>query len=343
MLAIATSGDGLIFTDTKGHELFRITEDHGLCSNNVAHITYNGHGMIWGATDNGVFSIGYPSIYTHMTEHEGLRGEVCALQHLGGTVYAGTQSGLFRQQDNRFVKVEGIRYACWQLVRQGNSLLAATADGVYRIDPDARVSQLTTANTLSLLADEKGFYSGEMTGVFYNSATGRKQLSDIEKVVSIRHDKHGAIWLQNLYGLVWKSTDGQSFKLQHGTQDNANTMTTLVEYQDNVIPLDIGDRKPFPYPAFSYNDEQGVLWLTDEKGRSLYAFRDNVREVHLSDVVYPLMEYSVRAMLRDDKLLWIGGDKGINIVEYNKPNPSKVVTPHVYIRSILLNTDSILW
>ena len=343
MLAIATSGDGLIFTDTKGHELFRITEDHGLCSNNVAHITYNGHGMIWGATDNGVFSIGYPSIYTHMTEHEGLRGEVCALQHLGGTVYAGTQSGLFRQQDNRFVKVEGIRYACWQLVRQGNSLLAATADGVYRIDPDARVSQLTTANTLSLLADEKGFYSGEMTGVFYNSATGRKQLSDIEKVVSIRHDKHGAIWLQNLYGLVWKSTDGQSFKLQHGTQDNANTMTTLVEYQDNVIPLDIGDRKPFPYPAFSYNDEQGVLWLTDEKGRSLYAFRDNVREVHLSDVVYPLMEYSVRAMLRDDKYLWIGGDKGINIVDYNRPNPSKVVKPHLYLRSVMLNADSVVW
>lgn len=343
MMAVATNGDGLIFTDTKGNELFRITEDNGLCSNNVAHITYNGHGMIWGATDDGIFSIGFPSIYTHITHHEGLRGEVCALQKLGGYIYAGTKSGLFRQQSDRFVPVPGINYACWQLVKQGNRMLAATADGVYSIDIDGKVSQITQTNTLSLLADEHGFYSGEMDGVYYNSGKERRQLSDAEKVVSIKRDGQGAIWLQNLYGLVWRSTNGKSFRQHYGAHGNANTMMTLVEYKNSVMTVGIGTKEPFPYPAFSYNDDDGVLWLTNEKSRSLYAFRDDVKEEHLSSVVYPLMEYSVRAMLRDDKYLWIGGDKGINIVDYNRPNPSKIVKPHLYIRSIMLNTDSLLW
>ncbi len=343
MMAVATNGDGLIFTDTKGNELFRITEDNGLCSNNIAHITYNGHGMIWGATDDGIFSIGFPSIYTHVTQHEGLRGEVCALQKLGGHIYAGTQNGLFRQQGDRFVPVPGIKYACWQLVKQDNKMLAATADGVYSIDIDGKTSQITPTNTLSLLADEHGFYSGEMDGVYYNSGKERHQVSDAEKVVSIRRDGQGAIWLQNLYGLVWRSTNGKSFQQHYSARGNANTMMTLVEYKNSVMTVDIGTKEPFPYPAFSYADDNGVLWLTNEKSRCLYAFRDDVKEEHLSSVVYPLMEYSVRAMLRDDKYLWIGGDKGINIVDYNRPNPSKIVKPHLYIRSIMLNTDSLLW
>lgn len=343
MKAIATSGDGLIFTDNQGRELFRITEDNGLCSNNVAHITYNGHGMLWGATDNGVFSIGYPSIYTHMTQHEGLRGEVYAIQQLGDHIYAGTQSGLFRQQGDRFVQVAGINYACWQLVKQDNKMLAATADGVYSIDSNGKATQVTQTNTLSLLPDEHGFYSGEMDGVYYNSGRERRLLSDAEKVVSIRRDGKGSIWLQNIYGLVWRSSNGKTFQQHYGAHSNAKTMTTLVEYKNAVMTVDINSNKPFPYPAFSYADNDGVLWLTNEKSRFLYAFRDGGKDEKLSSVVYPLMEYSVRAMLRDDKYLWIGGDKGINIVDYNRPNPSKVVKPHLYLRSVMLNADSVVW
>ena len=40
---------GLIITDAQGRELYTITEDNGLCSNQVSYIAYDGHGILWGA------------------------------------------------------------------------------------------------------------------------------------------------------------------------------------------------------------------------------------------------------------------------------------------------------
>lgn len=335
--AVATNGNGIIITDNKDQELFRITEDNGLCSNNVSHITYNRHGLIWGATDNGIFAIGYPSIYTHFTSHEGLRGEVLALQQLDGQLYAGTLSGLFRLRGKQFVQVGDISHACWQLALQGSSLLAATSNGVYRIGSDGSVKQLSTANTLSLMVDAHGYYSGEMDGVYYNTDAAKK-VSDVEKVVKICRDKKGDLWTQNLYGKVWHEHTSYSDK------HDEEAIITLVEYEGNILPVTSHTTKPFPYPMFSYNDPEGVLWLSDNKGKRIYAFQHGEREKKLSEVVYPLMDYSARAMLRTGSQLWIGGDKGINVVDYTLSEPSKAMKkPQLLLRSVLLNNDSVLW
>ena len=51
-------GHGLIVKDEQGRELYTITEKNGLATNNVTWVDYNGHGVLWGATENGVFSMG---------------------------------------------------------------------------------------------------------------------------------------------------------------------------------------------------------------------------------------------------------------------------------------------
>ncbi len=334
--AIATNGDGLIITDREGRELMRITEANGLCSDNVNHITYNGHGIIYGATDNGIFSIAFPSAYTRFTPSEGLHGEVLSIGKMDDRIYAGTLSGLYMQDGLRFVPVEGVNYACWQLQPQDMTLLAATTDGIYRIRPGNRTEQLTTANTLSLMVTEDGFYSGEMDGVYFNSSTGRKKVSEAEKVVKIIADKQGTIWMQNLYGKVWKAFQPYS------NSDDANVIMTLVRYKGEVIPVNTNSTKPFDYPAFDYEDPTGVLWLTDNKGKSLYAFRDGERDSTQSSLVYPLMDNSVRAMLYDGNLLWMGGDKGITVADKSLPEPAKRVKSSVKIRSVEVR-DSIVW
>ena len=339
--AIATNGDGVIITDRKGRELFRVTEDNGLCSNNVSLITYNGHGLIWGATDNGIFCVAFPSVYTRMTSSEGLHGEVLSIASLESQVYAGTQNGLFRMSGKSFVSIPAIRHACWQLATQGNTLLAATADGVYRVSPSGDVRQLTTANTMSLLTDGDGFYSGEADGVYHNSGNGaRGKVSDVEKVVSICRDRQGTLWVKNLYGKIWESGQGNSFRQLNSRQEE--NLTTLVEYQDRVFPVEVNDAKPFPYPAFSFDDGE-ILWLTDNKGKALYAWKDTVKDARMSYLTYPLMDFSVRAMMRDKEMLWMGGDKGLNIISYTHREPAERVMPRLHIRSILLNSDSVLW
>jgi signal transduction histidine kinase len=340
--ALSTNGNGVIFVDSKGHELFRVTEQNGLCSNNVSHMDYNHHGLLWGATDNGLFCIAFPSIYTHFTSYEGLHGEVLAIEKLNGHIYAGTQSGLFRLDGKTFVPIANMVHACWQLVKQNNALLAATSSGVFRISATNAVSQLTKGNTLSILADEaNSFYTGETDGVFYYQNGSQKKVSDIEKVVKILRDKSGSIWLQNLYGKIWKNNSKNIFEPY--SKDDKDEISTLVEFANMLMPVEANSTRPVSYPLFSYLDTEGVTWLTNNKGKQLYAYKDGAKEPSLSASVYPLMDYSVRAMLRDDKLLWVGGDKGVNIIDREHDEPSKLIKPRLLLRSILLHGDSIIW
>ena len=334
--AVATNGDGLIITDENNQELFRITDVNGLCSNNINHITYNKHGLIWGATDNGLFCIEFPSIYSHFTTNEGLHGEVLSIEQLDGHIYAGTLGGLYKLKGHRFEQVGNISHACWQLVRQGNTLLAATADGTYRISPDGKISQLTTANTLSLLVVKNGFYSGEMDDVYFNTTAGRKKVSEVERVVKIMTDSLGTIWMQNLYGKIWKG-----FVPYNPTKDE-NNVATIYKYRKEVKMMSTDDTKPFPYPAFSYCDPQGVLWLTDNKGKHLYAYSDGSRNAKMSSLAYPLMDYSIRTMLRTGNKIWMGGDRGICVIDQTQQDPTKLIKPHVQIRSVEI-LDSVVW
>ena len=340
--ALTTEGAGVIFVDKNNKELFRITEDNGLCSNNVRFITYDGHGSVWGATDNGIFCIAFPSIYTHFTSQEGLHGEVTSLYMWNNKLYAGTQYGLYHLEDKQFVKIPEISYVCWQLAQQGSSLLAATADGVYRISQGGKVSHLSTDNVMSLLVTDDGFYTGEAEGIFLTSTNGtRKKISDIERVVKIERDAQGVIWVQNLYGHIWKCTDGHIFT---PALDLEKETATIVNYRQQVTLVSPTAEKPFSYPAFSYADNNDYLWLTNNKGKNIYAMKGNYRDEQMSSVVYPLMDFFVRAIVHEGHLVWMGGDKGVTVIGHTYQDPLRQIKPQLRIRTIYLHgTDSILW
>ena len=68
--------DGLIVTDEQGRELYTITEANGLCSNQVAYVAYDGHGLLWGVTAHGIFAVEMPSVYSYLLAKDGLSGEI---------------------------------------------------------------------------------------------------------------------------------------------------------------------------------------------------------------------------------------------------------------------------
>lgn len=341
LTALATDGEGIIFLDQNDQELFRIKEENGLCSNAVAHITYDEHGTLWGATDNGVFCIAFPSIYTHFTALEGLRGEVTAIYRLGRELYVGTLSGLYRLSGKRFVEVPSVRHACWQLAPYHQSLLAATADGVFQISASGQLQQLTTKGTLSLLVDQKGIFCGQMDGIYYHQGNRHEKISDIEKAVKIISDRSGRIFVQNLYGRLWISNDHKTF---HRFQaDSHEEMSTLVALDGNVIPVNMSTVRPFHYPAFTQTDNSGIVWLTDNKAKHLYAYMQKQREERLSKLVYPLMDYSVRALMHEGQMIWVGGDKGLNVVDERHADLLRKTEPRLLLRAVTLSGDSVLW
>ena len=128
MKAVVKKGEGLSILDNNGKELYTVTEANGLSTNNVIWVSYNGHGTLWGATENGVFSMAIPSVITHFSANEGLDGEVLSIEEFDGKVYVGTNSALYRLEGMTFKMVPGIRHACWMLMKSGQNMLAATAN-----------------------------------------------------------------------------------------------------------------------------------------------------------------------------------------------------------------------
>ena len=341
MTAVATESEGLVIINSSGNILYQLKEENGLCSDNIASLAYNKHGLLWGATDNGLFVVQVPSPYSHFSQDQGLRGEVLSLAKINEQIYAGTSNGLFRRDRHSFVHIDKINYACWQLINYEGGLLAATSNGVYKIAANGAVNHLTTSSTMSILADGNGFYTGELDGVFYHVA-GRTpvKVCEAERVTKFMKDKKGVIWMQNLYGRIWNNESGTFvMKEDRSVKDE---ISTLVMYQDKPTIVTASATKPFPYPLFSYTDSEGILWLTNNKGKSLYALTNGSMNNIWNKIVYPLTDNNIRTILHDGDQIWLGSANGAIVADISRNDPTKT-TPEVFIRSIIINDDSIAW
>ena len=342
--AVATNGSGIVITDIRDNTLYTITEANGLCSDNVAHIAFDGNGHLWGATDNGLFCIDIPSVYTRYTEREGLRGEVLAIEKFHGHHYVGTLSGLYRREGMTFVPVSDISHACYALATMDGKMLAATTDGVYCLQADGMVRQLTNISTMSLFVKGNTFYSGEMSGLYLNDLAGmRQQVSPEDKVVKIFEDESGTLWLQNLYGEIMMKRRGQnSFSLYTG-ETTENNAATIVNADGKTMVVSATATTPFPYPRFSFTAHDGTTWLTDNEGKNLYAWKDGKHQQQFDQTLHPISSYAVRSMLVDDDLIWIGGNNGLILVSRSQDDPLTSHKPQLLIHSVVVNGDSVLW
>ena len=192
---------GLIITDHQDHTLYTITEANGLCSNQVAYVAYDGHGMLWGATAHGVFSIEMPSVYSYLLPKDGLTGEVHTITAYNGKIYVGGTNGLFCVTDRQCRRIPEISNICWTMGHTRNGLLVATSSGIYKIRPDGTISRMTSNATTAMLVDGDKVYAGEPDGVWLYQDEKRQQLVNaLPLVTEIRQGKDGQLWLKNVHG-----------------------------------------------------------------------------------------------------------------------------------------------
>lgn len=213
------SAHGLIMDDSGKKERFSVTERNGLCSNAVSGIAADGRGNLWGATDNGVFHVFIPSLFSRYTSGEGLKGEVISAVSYKGMIYTGTLQGLYVLKQNTFVPVQGISQACWQLcLSPQGELYAASGDGVYVIRDYNHSEKLTDMAAYSLtFIGHTNLLMGTMDGIYQYSADEEriKKISDVEKVVRLEVKKDRSVWAKTLYGEIYLREEGESsFVLQ---------------------------------------------------------------------------------------------------------------------------------
>ncbi len=349
LTAVATSGRGLFLYDNEGHMICNITEQNGLCSNNINRLAYNGKGVLWGATENGIFSMSIPSGYTRFTQTEGLHGEIYSMRKFAGQMWVGTTSGLYRQEGPIFRHEETVNRLCWAMEEMNNQLLVASEEGLFVINSTGTVRKLTSSPTRSILVYNDLFYTGEDDGVYLNSLTGTRYIIGKQtNVTRILKDDDDVMWLQTLYGEIWTRSKNQPTFTKYtktiGMGENQSLLNaTLVNMGGKVIVIDALDKEPFRYPQFSFSDRDGLTWLTDHEYTNLYALKDGKRYDAYDELLYPVRNIDIRSMWVEGTQLWLGGVNGITVIDRSTRRTTDMPEPNLLICSVTINGDSIVW
>ena len=343
--AIVMKNAGIVIADDKNHPLYTITDANGLCSNNVSYTAYDGRGHLWGATNKGIFVVKIPSAFSHFTSFEGLASTILSIESVNGVIYVGTDDGLFRREGYHFARVPGVPHACWDLKKSGNGLLAATADGIFRIHPDGSVRHLTTTNTFVLMDEGALIYSGENDGVYLIGADGqgREKVCHMDNVRKIVKDKDGTIWVQSLYGAVWyKKADDSTFQV-YKSGEKSETIQTIVMTGGKATIVNAESTTPFGYPLVSYVDDSGVTWLTNNEGKALYRWKDGKSLTDMDQLLFPVNHMPIKSIHICHDEIWLGSDKGLIAINTQSKDPDMGASSKLHIRSVMLGGDSVLW
>ena len=306
---LATATDGVIAVDADGREIWRLKVDNGLCSNSISKLAYDGKGTVWGATDNGVFSISVQEVYTHFTEKEGLRGQISCITKSGPTLMVGTFQGLYRLEGQRFRQVSGMSHPCWQMAQgTGETLYVATSDGVYQYS-NGTARQQTNQFALSILAMDDGSYLvGELERVCrFRPGEGIRPIGAIPNITRFKKDRIGGVWAMTLSGDAYYMEPGEN---------------TFEKKEDSPLSR-----------LFEYEDKDGNLWHSYDNGLGIDY--ENMPEP-LKAWVEPFADFSVQAMLVEDGLVWIGDN--VQLVRFNlgQSRNTSLFPPRLFMRRFSL-------
>ena len=344
MKAEATDNEGvrIIVKEGKdGEDDYTISEVNGLCSNIVHNLAYNGKGSLWGATENGIFCINLPTAFTHATTLEGLRGKVLSIVDHEGMLYVGTSNGLFYKDRKTFKHLTGIDHQCFQIVPSKQGLLAATQKGLYQVS-GTTAKQLNDSSTMCIKVVHDGFYTGEAGGVFFNGFDGRhERINSLNNVSKIFIDENQDFLIQNVDGTIWRKKSTMR-EFQEEKVDGERGM--IVPTNQKLLTIGDEQTEPIPYSPLAYMDDDGVTWLTNLSGDSLFCMKDNKRIDSLSQQMNVLSDFKVRSMLHQGSRYYMGGDFGLIVFKANHKDPITLNgKPELKIRTVKLRGDSILW
>ncbi len=145
--ALATRLGGLVIIDSQGRLKEIYNKAFGLQDDNIKYVFQDIQGNLWLCLDKGISKIEYVSPFSFYDDRSNLPGIVFAVTRHGpgNDLYAGASRGLYCLVKEtgkpeafvspaKFRPVPGISANCWHLLSIGDSLLAATTDGVFQVN-----------------------------------------------------------------------------------------------------------------------------------------------------------------------------------------------------------------
>jgi serine phosphatase RsbU (regulator of sigma subunit) len=216
--AISTMLGGLIIIDENGNVKSHLNSKNGLTCDVINNTFQDQLGNLWLSTDNGISLVMWTLPVREYQNNANITGIVESIAEINNTLFVGTSTGIYKNNSklNQFEKLDFPTIQVWQLVNieEENILLAATKNGIYKIDIQGNIKLLSNEleDVLTITKSKKFnniFYIGHLSGfATYKYEHGQlKLLSDFSnfnyEVRQILEDSYGSIWLSTKYdGLI---------------------------------------------------------------------------------------------------------------------------------------------
>ena len=368
---LATAGAGFIVLNKRNEVIYALSEQNGLCDNNVNSIYADKLGYVWGATDKGLFLVNVNTAYTFYGPSEGLKGEVQSICNTSNAFYVGTLRGLFRKKMQGFEQVSTINSACWQLTpNKKGGVWAGTARGLYEVT-ESQTRQLTNNHTVSFYVhDDDNIYTGEIDGVYHLRRGVRKPLNSIEKVTNFIMEGDSVLWARNIFGRIFRCRGDKTHpellevKLE-GDEEHREAINNNMFEQDGQIYVvshlgvfvwnsqtaqlqKVADTKyredgAYEYPQFVYPDPKKQLWATNRLGKKMTVYSQSQHVSEINEAIRPLDSYVIQCMEQKNNHVWFGGTFGLIQWDNSLREPDFGAQNSLYIRRIVLDNNTVLW
>lgn len=374
--AIGTLRQGIVLIDKEGRAIQWVDRKSGLSSQFIQALHAPGENLIWAALNNGISLIEAPSPFSFFDDKSGLEGEVNQTIRFNNTLYVATYQGLFYFDVSEYLfrPVKEITSSCWSLCVSGNSLLAASSQGIFEVTERRAVPiKEGFAMSLATAEDMPGIvFSGEMRGLFLLRKKGtswsvQEAGGNNQGIIQLYNGPGGYVWGATLNNGVfrYRPTDSEPeyFREEDGLPGSAGY--SLFGWQESVAVatrngvlvfeqhsgrfvnarlIPAPDSMDVEWYSFVSSDPEGSLWVNSGD-------ETNIRKIVRQEVGYsmytepflPFADRVIRNIFTEvDGTTWMGGPDGL--IRYSAVVKNDNIRPGIaLIRRISAGADSLIW
>jgi signal transduction histidine kinase len=310
-ILLGTHG-GAVLIDTTGKLLRKYNTEAGIVNNTIYFTFPDKSGAAWLATDNGISRIDVSSPVTYFDKRNNFNTHANDLIRYHGILYSAGNDGVhfLNYLTDSFEIIKNSNRQCFQFLNTGTGLLAATGNGLFKVEKDRAIPLRKSVNNeyrvdvLKRSASDTGrVYVGTNSGLWSirregNGWTDEGQIVTInDDPTSIVEDEDGSIWVgtfaSGLYRIKFRKDDRGNIILKGAVMEHFDKNNGL----QNAITL-------------VYKINRIDYFVTAD---SIYRFNENRKLFHANTSdrliadVYRLIQHNPILTFRPDSLarIWL--------------------------------------
>ncbi len=135
-ILLGTMNEGVIIIDKDGKEVSRYNHEAGIINNTVYFTFQDRAGGIWLATENGISRIDYSSPISYFDSRSNITTYSHDIIRHQGIIYAATANGVYTldPKTSKFHHLNNFNKQSWFFLAVDDDLLIGTSDGLYKIE-----------------------------------------------------------------------------------------------------------------------------------------------------------------------------------------------------------------